>query len=136
MTCGTRRRAVYSPRSEPSLARRSSSSATSGRRRLISRLTRVRSALPCCSPPDPSPRLVLPTAAPSRPRSRSRGLPCADGRRQPGGKPVQGPGLVADVAVLDASLDIDPDVAGVVGAGLLPQGPGLGLVPRAHQLLR
>jgi hypothetical protein len=42
-------RAVYSPRSEPSLARRSSSSASSARRRLISRLTRVSSALACCS---------------------------------------------------------------------------------------
>jgi hypothetical protein len=49
MTCGTRRRAVYSPRSEPSLARRSSSSASSVRRRLISRLTRLSSALACCS---------------------------------------------------------------------------------------
>ena len=48
MTCGTRRRAVYSPRSEPSLARRSSSSANSVHRRLISRLTRVSSALACC----------------------------------------------------------------------------------------
>src|SRR6266705_3081313 len=35
------RRAVYSPRSELSLARRSSSSASSVRRRLISRFTRV-----------------------------------------------------------------------------------------------
>ena len=43
------RRAVYSPRSELSLARRSSSSANSVRRRLISRLTRVSSALACCS---------------------------------------------------------------------------------------
>jgi hypothetical protein len=49
MTCGTRRRAVYSPRSEPSLARRSWSSTSSVRRRLISRLTRVSSALACCS---------------------------------------------------------------------------------------
>jgi hypothetical protein len=43
------RRAVYSPRSELSLARRCSSSASSVRRRLISRLTRVSSALACCS---------------------------------------------------------------------------------------
>jgi len=39
----------YSPRSELSLARRSSSSASSVRRRLISRLTRVSSALACSS---------------------------------------------------------------------------------------
>ena len=49
MACGARRRAVYSPRSEPSLARRSSSSANSVRRRLISRSTRVSSVLACCS---------------------------------------------------------------------------------------
>src|SRR6516225_4001041 len=55
---------------------------------------------------------------------------------QPGGQPFQGSGVVADVAVPDASLRIDPDVAGVVGASVLPQEPGLGLVPRAHQLLR
>src|ERR1019366_426428 len=55
---------------------------------------------------------------------------------QPGGQPFQGFGVVADVAVPDASLDIDPDVVGVAGASLLPQGPGLRLAPRAHQLLR
>src|SRR6266568_1537991 len=49
---------------------------------------------------------------------------------------IPGPGVVADVAVPDASLHIDPDVAGVAGASLLPQEPGPGLVPRAHQLLR
>src|SRR5713101_4931260 len=43
--------------------------------------------------------------------------------------------VVAHVAVLDASLDIDPDVVRVAGAGMLPQGPGLWFVPRAHQLL-
>jgi hypothetical protein len=37
------------PRPELSLARRSSSSANSARRRLISLLTRVSSALACCS---------------------------------------------------------------------------------------
>src|SRR5258708_5035846 len=54
---------------------------------------------------------------------------------QAGGEPFQGLGVVADVAVLEAGLDIDPDVVGIVGAGLLPQRPGLRLVPGAHQLL-
>jgi hypothetical protein len=42
-------RDVQLPRSELSLARRSSSPARSARRRLISRLTRVSSARVCCS---------------------------------------------------------------------------------------
>jgi hypothetical protein len=37
--------------------------------------------------------------------------------------------VVADVAVPDASLHIDPDVVGVADASLLPQGPCLGSCP-------
>jgi hypothetical protein len=42
--------------------------------------------------------------------------------------------VAAEVAILDARLDIDPDVIGMIGANLLPQRPGLRLVSRAHQL--
>jgi hypothetical protein len=43
--------------------------------------------------------------------------------------------VVAEIGVLDAGLHVDPDVIGVVGAGLLPQRPGVWLEAGAHQLL-